>query len=362
MKVKFLELSHYFDDHIMVANVGRVLSSGYYLLGNELQAFEKSWASYVSQNHCIGVANGLDALFLALVAAGVGPGDEVIVPSNTYIASWLSITRTGAAIKPVEPDPETFILDVDSILNNISDKTKAVMPVHLYGNVFDIKELRDKLPKEILIIDDSAQSHGALSHTEPAGKWADINCWSFYPGKNLGAAGDAGAITTSNNIIAERIKALRNYGSHRKYVNDILGYNSRLDELQATILSTKLPKLENEIQRRNEIADLYNEGLKGIGNLKVMKCSENSRPAYHLYPILVNNRDEIQKKLMAADIETIIHYPIPPHKQLAYKEWNHKKFPIAEKIAQTTLSLPIGPHLTNEQIEYVISAVEGAVK
>ncbi|ABD68440.1 DegT/DnrJ/EryC1/StrS aminotransferase [Rhodoferax ferrireducens T118] len=352
LKATYLELKPEID-----AAIKRVLDSGWYILGEEVNAFEQEYAAYCEAKHCVGLANGLDALHLALSALGVGSGDEVIVPSNTYIATWLAVSHCGATPIPVEPDPATYNLDPMRIEAAITPRTKVILPVHLYGQPADMTPILAIARKHGLkVLEDGAQGHGARYKGKRLGAHGDVVTWSFYPGKNLGAFGDGGAITTNDEEIAERIRVLRNYGSRVKYVNEVRGFNSRLDPMQAAVLRVKLTVLDTWNARRAEIASRYQKGLANIG-LTLPFVPEWSEPAWHLYVVQHPQRDALQKKLGEIGIGTLIHYPIPPHLQRAYAAAGYAKgqFPIAEQMANQLLSIPMGPHLEPEDVEKVIS-------
>jgi dTDP-4-amino-4,6-dideoxygalactose transaminase len=341
------------------AAVARVLNSGWYLLGAELEAFEAEYADYTGARYCIGVGNGLDALHLTLLAMGIGPGDEVLVPSNTYIATWLAVSQTGATPVPVEPDELTYNIDPQRIEEAITSRTRAILPVHLYGQPADMTPILACAEKHGLkVLADGAQAHGACYHGEAIGGLGDATAWSFYPGKNLGAFGDAGAVTTNDQKLAERIRVLRNYGSRVKYVNEVQGYNSRLDEIQAAILRVKLRYMDTWNARRTRIAANYSEALSDCG-LILPAAPDGIDPVWHLYVVRHPDRDSLQRDLNARGVQTLIHYPIPPHLQKAYEElgWSIGSFPLAESIANSVLSLPIGPHLPMEKCFSVINSL-----
>jgi dTDP-4-amino-4,6-dideoxygalactose transaminase len=340
------------------AAVQRVLESGWYLLGDELHSFEREWASFVEATHCVGVANGLDALRLALEALGVGPGDEVIVPSNTYIATWLAVTQVGASVVPVEPDPVTFNLDPNRVDTAVTPRTRVVLPVHLYGQPADLDAIYDIADaRGLRVLEDAAQAHGAGYRGRRVGG-RGVVAWSFYPGKNLGAIGDGGAVTTDDSDIADQLRVLRNYGSRVKYRNERRGYNSRLDEVQAAVLRAKLPHLDEWNARRAEQARRYSCELAMAG-LELPVSPDWADSVWHLYVIRSAQRDALRDALTARGIDTIIHYPVPPHRQPAYADASFPAdaFPIASAMAETVLSLPLGPHLTNEQQSVVIDAL-----
>lgn len=349
MKVPFLDLQAATAElrEEIDAVVSRVLSSGMYILGEETEAFEAEFAAYVGAAHAVGVANGLDALHLALRALGVGPGDEVIVPSNTYIATWLAVSYAGAVPVPVEPDARTYNLDPSRIEAVITPRTRVILPVHLYGQPCDLDPiLAVARAHGLRVLEDCAQAHGARYRGTRVGAHGDLCAWSFYPGKNLGALGDAGAVTTNDPDFADRVRVLRNYGSRVKYVNEVQGYNSRLDPLQAAILRVKLRHLDAWNARRRELAAWYLEHLAGVPDLTLPHVPEWAEPCWHLFVIRHPRRDELQAKLAEAGIGTLIHYPIPPHRQEAYRDlgFGPGAFPIAETLAREVLSLPIGPH------------------
>lgn len=341
------------------AAIQRVLDSGWYILGPEVEAFEAEWAAYCGADHAVGVANGLDALILALRALDIGPGDEVIVPSNTYIATWLAVTAVGARPLPVEPDPATYNIDPTRIAAALSPATRAILPVHLYGQPADLDPILTLARQHgIAVVEDAAQAHGARYKGQRIGAHGDVVCWSFYPGKNLGALGDGGAITTNRDDLADRIRVLRNYGSRVKYVNEAQGVNSRLDPLQAAVLRTKLLHLDAWNDRRRAIAAAYSEGLLGNG-LILPHVPDWADPAWHLYVVRSSDRDRLQKRLAEAGIGTLIHYPIPPHMQNAYAGLGFAPdaLPLARLYADEVLSLPMGPQLPLSDAARVIDAV-----
>jgi dTDP-4-amino-4,6-dideoxygalactose transaminase len=342
------------------AAISRVLASGWYILGPEVEAFEAEYAAYCGARHCVGVANGLDALHLALRAMGVGPGDEVIVPSNTYIATWLAVSQCGAVPVPVEPDPETFNIDPAQIEAAITPHTKVILPVHLYGQPADLDPiLWIARAHGLKVLEDAAQAHGARYKGRRIGSHGDAVAWSFYPGKNLGALGDAGAITTNDDELADRLRVLRNYGSRVKYVNEVPGWNSRLDPLQAAVLRVKLQHLDAWNARRAEIAGLYREKLAGSG-VALPAVPAWAEPVWHLFVIRHPRRDAVQQALNEAGIGTLIHYPIPPHRQQAYANLGYPAgaFPIAERLADDVLSLPMGPHLRLQEAQQVAHVLQ----
>lgn len=361
--ISFLDLksinAQYQDE--LKAACSRVIDSGWYIMGNELTSFEKKFASFCNTDHAIGVANGLDALILifrALKELGkLHDGDEVIVQANTYIASLLAITENNLTPVLVEPDPKTFNLSVDNIRAAITAKTKAILPVHLYGQLSPMPEIMDIATEfDLFVIEDCAQSHGAHINGKQAGSWGTAAGFSFYPGKNLGALGDAGAVTTNDFELAEVITALRNYGSHKKYENIYTGVNSRLDEIQAAMLIVKLNYLQKETMRRQEIANRYLSGIKNIF-ITLPKVSVQSAHVWHLFVIQCEDRNKLQDWLKNKEIGSLIHYPIPPHKQKAYAGFNSLSLPITEMIHENVLSIPLDPTMSDSDIERVINAL-----
>jgi dTDP-4-amino-4,6-dideoxygalactose transaminase len=358
LKAAYLELKGEID-----AAVARVLDSGWYILGPEVEAFEHEFAAYTGAAHCIGLANGLDALHLALRVLDIGPGDEVIVPSNTYIATWLAVSQCGATPVPVEPDPVTFNLDPARVEAAITPRTRALLPVHLYGQPADLDPLLAIARRHGLrVIEDAAQCQGARYRGRRIGAHGDLVAWSFYPGKNLGALGDAGAVTCNDAALAERLRVLRNYGSRVKYVNDEAGWNSRLDPLQAAVLRVKLRYLDAWNARRATLAAAYHTALADIAVLRP-QVPDWAEPAWHLYVIQVEAREQVQQRLQAQGIGSLIHYPIPPHRQQAYAGagLGPGSLPIAEHMADRVLSLPLGPQLAPEAIARVAAALREAV-
>lgn len=336
----------------------RVMDSGWYILGEEVSAFEKEFASYCGTKHCVGVANGLEALQLILRSYGIGADDEVIVPANTYIATWLAVSNSGATVVPVEPDPGTYNLDPRRIEAAITKKTKAILPVHLYGQPAEMDLVNDIGRRHGLrVIEDAAQAHGASYRDRRAGSLGDAAGWSFYPTKNLGAYGDAGAVTTDDDEVAGRVRLLRNYGSKSKYYNDEQGINSRLDELQAAFLRVRLKHLDEWNSRRARIAAKYLEGLQKTG-LKLPAVCDGADPAWHLFVVRSSRRDDLQSYLKTRGVNTLVHYPVPPHLQAAYKNAHlSAAYPITEAIHREVLSLPMGPHLSEEDAARVVEAV-----
>jgi dTDP-4-amino-4,6-dideoxygalactose transaminase len=354
LQATYLELKPELD-----AAVSRVLSSGWYLLGAEIAAFEQEYATFTGSKHCIGVANGLDALFLSLRARGIGAGDEVLVPSNTYIATWLAVTMTGATPVPVEPVEATFNVDPARFEVAITSQTKAIIAVHLYGQTADMDPILEVANRHgLFVLEDAAQAHGATYQGRQAGRLGHAAGWSFYPGKNLGAFGDAGAITTDDDDLAERLRMLRNYGSKIKYVNEVPGVNSRLDELQAAILRVKLTRLNEWNDRRHQVAGLYLEGLRDTG-LTLPFVPDWANPVWHIFAVRHPERDRLRESLEREGVGTLIHYPIPPHQQEAYSSLGlaQHNLPISEAIHREELSLPIGPHLTLEDANRVVDVI-----
>ena len=354
LKAPYLELKQELDEAI-----ARVVNSGWFIAGPEVDQFEAAYGAYCGAAHAVGVANGLDALHLALRAMDVGPGDEVIVPSNTYIATWLAVSQCGATPVPVEPDERTYNIDPTLIEAAITPRTKVILPVHLYGQPADMDPILAIARKHGLrVLEDGAQAHGARYKGQRLGAHGDAVAWSFYPGKNLGAMGDGGAVTTNDPEIADRLLVLRNYGSRVKYVNEVQGYNSRLDPLQAAILRVKLAHLDDWNSRRAAIASQYSAELPK-SNFVLPNTSEWAVPAWHLYVIRTKERESLQRHLAEAGIVSLIHYPIPPHLQRAYESLGCKpgRFPLAEAISNELLSLPISPHQKMTDVDSVISAI-----
>lgn len=363
MNIPFLDLGAAYRElkTEIDAAIQRTLDSGWYILGPEVDAFEAEWAAYCEAGHAVGLANGLDALILALRALEIGPGDEVIVPSNTYIATWLAVTAVGARPVPVEPNPITHNIDPARIADAITPATQALLPVHLYGQPADLDPiLALARQRGLAVIEDAAQAHGARYKGQRIGAHGDVVCWSFYPGKNLGALGDGGAITTNSGVLADRIRVLRNYGSRVKYVNDVQGVNSRLDPIQAAVLRAKLPHLDAWTDRRRAIASAYTEGLRG-SDLILPHVPDWADPAWHLYVVRSHDRDGLQNRLAGAGVGTLIHYPIPPHMQAAYAdlEFAVDAFPLARQLADEVVSLPMGPQLLLADAARAIEAVRG---
>ena len=362
MKIPFLDLKAPYLELKEELDVAyhRVMESGWYVLGREVEAFESEFADYCEAKHCIGVGNGLDALHLILRAMEVGLGDEVIVPSNTYIATWLAISYANATPVPVEPDERTYNIDTNLIEAAITERTRAILAVHLYGQPADMDAINAIARKHGLkIIEDAAQAHGARYKGRRAGTLGDAAGFSFYPGKNLGALGDGGAVTTNDEDLAKRIRMLRNYGSELKYKNEVKGFNSRLDELQAALLRVKLTKLDEWNARRQTVAGEYLQSLAGFDQLTLPFVPEWADPAWHLFVVRHPERDRLQRRLQEAGIGTLIHYPIPPHASKAYaQEFVAASYPLAERLATSVLSLPMGPHLDSAQITQACKVID----
>lgn len=366
MNVPFLDLQAAYCElkEEIDSAVARCLASGAYIGGPEVEGFESEYAEYTGARHCVGLANGLDALHLALRAMEVGPGDEVIVPSNTYIATWLAVTHCGATVVPVEPRTDTFNMDPARLEAAITRQTKVVLPVHLYGQPADMDPILRMARKHGLrVLEDAAQAHGARYKGKRIGAHGDAVAWSFYPAKNLGAMGDGGAVTTNDDRIADRLRVLRNYGSRAKYVNEIQGYNSRLDPLQAAVLRVKLAHLDEWNGRRRRVAEIYRRGLAG-GVLTLPHVPEWAEPVWHQFVVQHPHRDLLQERLAASGTASLIHYPIPPHRQQAYSHlgWREGAFPVAERLAARVFSLPMGPHLKAIEADAVIDEVTKAME
>ncbi len=359
--VSFLDLgAAYLELHEEIdAAVSDVLESGGYILGKTVEAFENEFAQYIGAGHAVGVSSGLEALHLGLLALGVQAGDEVLVPGNTFIATWLAVSQAGAKPVPVEPDLQTYNMDPERIEAAITDRTKGIIAVHLYGLPAEMERIREIANRRGLwVMEDAAQAHGARYKGERVGAMSDVACWSFYPGKNLGACGDGGAITTHRDEIADRIRVLRNYGSRVKYYNEVKGFNSRLDALQAAILRVKLRRLDEWNERRRRVAAYYAEHLKDTA-LVLPQVPSTCEPVYHLYVVRTPQRDALQEHLRSRGITTLIHYPVAPHRQAAYREMGLEEgsLPLSEQIHREVLSLPMGPHLRMEDAARVVSAV-----
>ncbi|MBT8565423.1 DegT/DnrJ/EryC1/StrS family aminotransferase [Polynucleobacter paneuropaeus] len=355
MQVPFLPLAkmHQSMRQQLDAAFHRVVNSGVFIMGPELDAFEEEFSSYCDVKFCVGVGNGLDSIYLLLKAFEIGPGDEVIVPSNTFIATWLAVSRCGAIPVPVEPTIRTFNIDPDLIENSITPRTRAIIPVHLYGQPADMDPINSLAAKHnLIVIEDAAQSQGALYKGRKVGSLGHAAATSFYPGKNLGALGDGGAILTNDHLIACRVEELRNYGSRVKYHHNLEGYNSRLDEMQAAFLREKLRLLDDWNNDRRIVSEQYSMALVDAP-VVVPFVPDYASPVWHLYVIQSEKRDDLQAYLGSKGISTGIHYPIPPHRQECYKNYSFRKFPVAETLSSKVLSLPLAPTMTSEEIEYV---------
>ena len=363
--IKFLDLkiiNHKYNEQLKNVS-SKVIDSGWYINGENCKLFENEFANYCGTKHCIGVANGLDALsiiFRAYTELGqIKKGDAVLVPGNTYIASVLAITNNNLTPIFIEPNIETYNIDDENLFKNkITKKTRVIMPVHLYGQAVNMSVI-NKIAKEnnLITIEDSAQAHGAKWENKNCGSLGDASGFSFYPGKNLGALGDGGAITTNNDALAKTIRAISNYGSESKYKNIYKGTNSRLDEIQAGFLSFKLKNYKEEIRRRKEIAELYSKNISNKNIILPVWDTMINNHVFHLYVVRSKYRDALKNFLFINGIETVIHYPIPPHKQMAFKKWNNLNLKITEKIHKEVLSLPIGSHLTSEEVKFIITTI-----
>ncbi len=361
--IPFLSLA---PQHAKIRNevleaITNVYDRNWFVLGNELASFEKKFADFSNVPFCVGVGNGLDALLIALKACGIGPGHEVIVPAHTFLATWIAVIKTGARVVPVDSDPATFNLDIDKVEGAITEKTKAIIPVHLYGHPCDMTALlKITRDRKIFVIEDNAQSHGAMWENQITGSFGDCSATSFYPVKNLGALGDGGALVTRHHDIAEYARRYRNYGFDTKNIATSEGMNSRLDEIQAAILNVKLEYLQTWNNERIKLAAAYSKELKGIGDIQLPLSHPLAHHVYHLFVIRTRRRNELRQYLASHDIETAIHYPIPPHLQKSFGELNYKKgdFPMTEAITDTALSLPLWPGLEDDQIAYVCDVVK----
>lgn len=358
--IKFLDLKRVNERFRaeMDAAVKRVLDSGWYLLGKEVEAFEQEFAAYCGTKHCVGVANGLDALTLIIKAYGFGPGDEIIVPANTFIATLLAVSANGCTPVLVEPDWNTRLIDVNKIESAVTPRTKAIMVVHLYGRAVDMEKVWEVAKRHNLkVIEDSAQAHGAKYRGMRCGNLGDASGFSFYPGKNLGCLGDGGAVTTNDEELVTKIRAIRNYGSDYKYHHIYKGMNSRLDEIQAALLRVKLPHLDEDNARRREVAGRY---IHEIVNPRIELPQVPTDPeghVWHVFAVTCRERDELVKHLESKGIQTNIHYPTPPHLQGAYRELKNQTFPISERMHREIVSLPMSPALSDEEVTKVVEAV-----
>ena len=352
LKAQYRELQEQLD-----AAYHRVAESGRFILGPEVEKFESELAAYCEAKHCVGAGNGLDALHLILRAAGIGSGDEVIVPGNTYIATWLAVSYAGATPVPVEPDERTYNIDPDKIEAAVTKRTRAIMAVHLCGQPADMDAINEVASRhDLRVIEDCAQAHGARYKGARTGTLGFAAAFSFYPGKNLGALGDGGAVTTNDDDLARRVRIIGNYGSEVKYYNEAKGINSRLDEFQAAFLRVKLARLDEWNSHRQQIAKDYLQALEGVANLTLPHVPAWADPVWHLFMVRHPKRDLLQKHLTANGVGTIIHYPLPPHLQKAYAELGYTRgaFPISEKLADEVLSLPMSAHQTAEETSYVV--------
>ncbi len=359
-KIPFLDLIKIHEEirPLLDSAYARVMDSGFFIMGSELESFENEFALYSDVKHCIGVGNGLEALHLILRAYGIGDGDEVIVPSNTFIATWLAVSQSGARPIPVEPKEFTHNIDHELIERVITKKTKAIMPVHLYGQPADMDPINEIASKYgLFVIEDAAQAQGATYKDMKVGSLADAAGTSFYPGKNLGAIGDAGAILTNSDEIAMKVRQLRNYGSTVKYHHDVEGYNSRLDEIQSAFLRVKLRYLDRWNQKRKDIASLYTRLLNGF-DLVLPSVPDYANPVWHLYVIRTRHRDALKMFLESKGISTVIHYPVPPHLQHCYHQFKSLSLPISEVLAGEVLSLPMGPHIAIDDVEYIVECIK----
>lgn len=367
MEVAFLELKSVYKElrEELDLAYSRVMDSGSYLMGRELEAFEAEFAAFCDTKYCVGVGNGLEALHLILKAYGIGIGDEVIVPTHTFIATWLAVSHAGATPVPVEPNPKTYNLEPRQVEAAITRRTRAILPVHLYGQPSEMEPILEIAGKHRLkVIEDSAQAQGARYRGLRTGSLGDAAGHSFYPGKNLGAFGDAGAVTTNDEELADRVRVLRNYGSRKKYYNECKGFNSRLDELQAAFLRVKLRRLDEWNLRRAKIAEYYLSQLTELeGELVLPFVPPYAEPVWHLFVIRHPRRDKLQQALAACGVGTLIHYPVPPHLSGAYSNasWTGGAFAIAEELAYSVLSLPMGPHISMDQADHVVDAMKRAI-
>ncbi len=363
MKIPFLSFEgmHAPLKKELVGAFEQVLDSNWFVMGKQLENFEAAYATYNQVKYVVGISNGLDAIHIALKTLGIGPGDEVIVPSNTYIATLLAVSFVGATPVLAEPDPRTYNIDPAEIEKVITPATKAIIPVHLYGQVCQMDKIMELAARNNLyVIEDNAQAHGALLGGRPTGSFGHINATSFYPGKNLGALGDAGGLTTDDENLAHKARVFRNYGSQKKYYNEVIGHNMRLDEMQAALLSVKLPHMPAWTTQRQEIAGWYNKHLEGIGDLVLPFTIGKESHVYHLYIVRTNNREALQTWLAAQEIGTLIHYPVPPHLQEAYAHLGKVvgDYPVAEEIARTCLSLPLWPGMKEEEVLYIATKMK----
>lgn len=363
MKVPFLDVRATYQElkSELDAAFREAMAGGQFILGPSVAAFEQAFASFLGVKHCVGVADGLDALHLTLRALGTQPGEEVIVPAHTFIASWLAVSQAGAVPVPVDCSPGSYLMDPVAVERAVTVRTRGIMPVHLYGHPADMDALTSLAARHGLwVLEDAAQAHGARCRGQRVGGIGTAAGWSFYPGKNLGAYGDGGAVTTSDDAVATRLRLLRNYGSPEKYVHAIRGANSRLDELQASFLRVRLARLDEWNARRRAVAERYLTELRGSA-VTLPEVAEWAEPVWHIFAIRCAARDALQRHLEQAGVGSLVHYPVPPHLQAAYQDMGFRvgAFPHAERIATEELSLPIGPHMSEEQVDQVIAAVRG---
>ncbi len=361
MKVPFqrLDLLYEQDRQAYLEIFDGLMKKGNFVLGDEVAKFEKEYASYCHSKFCVGVASGLDALTLSLLALGLRPGDEVIVPANTYIATWIAVTRAGLKPVPVEPEVQGFQIDANRIRSHLTERTRAIMPVHLYYQTPDMDALNDFASEhDLKVVTDAAQGHGAYYNGKVVGSTAQTEAFSFFPTKNLGAFGDAGAVVTNDEEIADCVRMLRNYGTREKYISEIIGYNSRLDEMQAAFLRHKLKSLENWNARRRSIADRYMKEIEPE-ILHLPSVKGYARPNWHIFPVMSELRDKLSKELKKLDVQTIVHYPVPPFEQGAYSHMGMtwRDFPITKHISRQILSLPMHPYLSDEEVQFVIESI-----
>ncbi len=358
-RVPFFDMTSAFEEiaPVVSSRIQAVLAQGRYILGPECTAFEQEFADFIGVSGCVGVGNGLDALRLCLTALGIGAGDDVLVPSNTYIATWLAVSAVGARPVPVEPEEATFNISAEAISAALTPRTRAVIPVHLYGLPAAMREIVEcARANDLRVIEDACQAHGARSRGQRAGSFGDLAAWSFYPAKNLGAYGDGGAVTGNDPALIERVRLLANYGSPKKYEHTVKGYNSRLDELQAAVLRVKLGCLDEWNERRSKVAQRY---LSGIGHpgITLPQVPSDAQSVWHQFVVRSSHRDLVAQHLRAQGVETLIHYPVPPHAQPAYEEFADLSLPMAERLSDEVLSLPMGPHLAIGQVDVVIDAL-----
>jgi dTDP-4-amino-4,6-dideoxygalactose transaminase len=358
-RVPFFDMTSAFEEiaPLVTSRIEAVLAQGRYILGPECTAFEQEFAAFIGVTGCVGVGNGLDALRLCLTALGIGAGDDVLVPSNTYIATWLAVSAVGARPVPVEPDEATFNISAEGISSALTPRTRAVIPVHLYGLPAAMHEIAEcARANDLRVIEDACQAHGARSREQRAGSFGDLAAWSFYPAKNLGAYGDGGAVTGNDRTLIERVRVLANYGSAQKYEHAVKGYNSRLDELQAAVLRVKLGCLDEWNARRSKVAERYLGGIRHRG-IRLPQVPSDAQSVWHQFVVRSPDREQLAQHLGDQGVETLIHYPVPPHAQPAYEEFADLSLPVAERLSGEVLSLPMGPHLTMGQVDMVIDAL-----